>query len=323
LALVREVFERYDVDGFELDWMRFGYHLTPGKEKEQASILTDFTREVRRIAKSWEAKRGHPIQLAARIPSHPDAAAGLGMDGVQWAKEGLVDMLVVSPFFSRSDFDIPLEVWKDRLGEPREKVRVIPAIDNGLAAYPGSPRIDNDLALLYGWAASSRYRGAASFYLFNWIYFPLDKPAFRPILDKGLGEETVASAPRRHPVCYRDTVPKGFSNGAQLPRLLDKPATFVIPSGKKPSSGTVSVLIGLADQASVKDAACAGTLNGKPSTACADVSGNLKKYGVNTARALRFAFPLDVARDGINTVVIAPKAGTPQQIVWAEIEFAP
>jgi outer membrane protein assembly factor BamB len=323
LALVRELFERYDVNGFELDWMRFGYHLTPGKEKEQSPILTEFTREVRRIAKTWEAKRGHPIQLAARIPSHPDAAAGLGMDGVRWAKEGLVDLLVVSPFFSSSDFDIPLEVWQERLGEQANKVRVVPAIDNGLAPYPGAPRIDNDRALLYGWAASSRYRGADSFYLFNWIYFPLDKPAFRPILDKGLDEETVVSAPRRHPVCYRDTVPKGFSSGSQLPKTLDKPVTFVIPTGKKPSAGKATVILGLADQAGVKEAACAGSLNGNPSTACAEVSSNLKKYGAKTARALCFEFPLDAVRDGTNTVVIAPKAGTPQQIIWAEIAFVP
>lgn len=323
LALVRELFERYDIDGFELDWMRFGYHLTPGKEKNQAHVLTEFTREVRRIAKRWEARRGHPIRVSARIPSHPDAAAGLGMDGVQWAKQALVDMLVVSPFFSSSDFDIPIEVWNTRLGDLAEKIPVVPAIDNGLAPYPGAPRIDNDLALLYGWAASARYRGADSFYLFNWIYFPLDKPPLRAILDQGFGQQTLLNAARRHPVCYRDTVPKGFSNGAQLPAVLDKPVTFVIPTGKKPSAGKVAVVIGLADKAGVKEASITGQLNGNPSTACSDAPGNLKKYGAKTVRALRFEFPLDAACDGVNTVVIAPKAGEPQQVIWAEIQFAP
>lgn len=323
LALVRELFQRYDFDGFELDWMRFCYHLTPGKEEEQASILTNFTREVRKIAKAWETKRGHPIRLCARIPSHPDAAAGLGMDGIQWAKQGLVDMLVVSPFFSSSDFDIPVDLWKQRLGQQAAQVAIVPAIDNGLAPYPGAPRIDNDLALLYGWAATSHYRGADSLYLFNWVYFPLDKPKFRPILDKGLGEHTILNAPRRHPVCYRDTVPKGFSNGAQLPKVLDKAASFVIPTGKKPSAGKAVVLIGLADKAGLKDATFGASLNGTPSTACSDIRDNLKRYGAKTVRALGFEFSLDAACDGANTVVITANAGEPQQIIWAEIQFAP
>ena len=323
LALVRELFERYDIDGFELDWLRFCCHLTPGKEKEQASVLTEFTREVRRIADRWEAKRGHAIRLSARIPAHPDAAVGLGLDGIAWAEQELVNMLVVSPFFSTSDFDIPIDLWRERLREHASQVAVIPAIDNGLAPYPGAPRIANDLALLYGWAAACRYRGADSFYLFNWVYFPLDKPAFRPILDKGLAEDVVLNAARRHPLCYRDTVPKDFPNGAQLPKTLDTPVTLVIPTGKRPSSGSVSVVIGLADKPAVRDAVCTARLNGSPATACADVEGPLGRYGAKTVRAIRFDFPLRTAHDGSNTVILEPAGSVPQQIIWAELDFQP
>ncbi len=35
--------ERYDPDGIELDWMRFGFHFRPGFEGEGAAVLTDFT----------------------------------------------------------------------------------------------------------------------------------------------------------------------------------------------------------------------------------------------------------------------------------------
>ncbi len=47
MSFVRELLERYDPDGLELDWMRFGYHLTPGREQEEGTILTEFVREVR------------------------------------------------------------------------------------------------------------------------------------------------------------------------------------------------------------------------------------------------------------------------------------
>jgi len=90
-------FWRDDPDGLELDWMRFGWHLTPGQEKEEGRYLTEFVREARAVVKTWATKRGHSILLGVRVPAHPDAAALLGMDGVQWAKEGLVDLLVPCP----------------------------------------------------------------------------------------------------------------------------------------------------------------------------------------------------------------------------------
>ena len=34
MAFVRELLARYDADGLELDWMRFGYHFKPGHEEE-------------------------------------------------------------------------------------------------------------------------------------------------------------------------------------------------------------------------------------------------------------------------------------------------
>ena len=37
MSFVRELLERYDADGLELDWMRFGYHLTPGREREEGA----------------------------------------------------------------------------------------------------------------------------------------------------------------------------------------------------------------------------------------------------------------------------------------------
>ncbi len=322
LALVRELLDRYDPDGLELDWMRFCYHLTPGKEKEQAPILTEFTRQVRKLADAAAAKRGHAIRLAARVPSDPDAAAGLGMDGVWWAKQELVDLLVASPFFSTSDFDIPVELWRERLGALSAKVPVIPAIDNGISPYPGAPRLDNDLATYYGWAAALRQRGADSFYLFNTVYHPIDKPSYRPLLDKGLEENVVQSSLRRYPAAYRDTVPHDFPNGAQLPKTTDKTVTFEIPIGRKPTSGKVAAIIGLAEKKGVKDAAFSARLNGQNASFNTELVSP-KKYGGKAARALRFEFSPEVARSGPNVVEIVPVNGAPQQIVWAEIEVDP
>ncbi|MCP4645217.1 MAG: hypothetical protein GY851_32545 [bacterium] len=42
MNLIREVIERYDSDGLELDWMRFPYHFKPGQEEAGLDILTTF-----------------------------------------------------------------------------------------------------------------------------------------------------------------------------------------------------------------------------------------------------------------------------------------
>ncbi|NQT15319.1 MAG: hypothetical protein HQ582_21360, partial [Planctomycetes bacterium] len=192
MAFVRELLERYDPDGLELDWMRFGHHLTPGREREEGGILTDFVREVRQLTAEWSEKRGHGIRLGVRVPAHPDAASGLGMDGVAWAKEGLVDLLVPCPFWSSSDFDVPVELWQARLGEAADRVAVAPGIEHNARPWPGGAAVANDLAALRGFAASAYQRGAESVYLFNWMDSqtrPVPESAYAVLLREGLSKE--------------------------------------------------------------------------------------------------------------------------------------
>lgn len=169
MAFVRELLERYDPDGLELDWMRFGYHFAPGKEAEGAELLTAFMREVRSLAQISAAKRGHPIRIAARVPTHPDAARGLGMDGVLWAKEGLVDVLVPSPFWTTSDFDIPMELWREQMGDAAKHVVLAAGLEFNVRGNPSGGPQPNDLESVRGFAAASLHRGADRIYLFNFM----------------------------------------------------------------------------------------------------------------------------------------------------------
>lgn len=114
LALIRELFERYDMDGLELDFMRDAYCFAPGREQVGLNILTDFVRTVRGLSQEWSAKRGHAIELSVRVPATPETAAGFGLDGVRWAQEGLIDLLVVASYIHSTDFDIPIERWRGR-----------------------------------------------------------------------------------------------------------------------------------------------------------------------------------------------------------------
>lgn len=319
MAFVKELLERYDPDGLELDWMRFGWHFKAGEEAAGAELLTEFMREVRALTTTWGEKRGHPIKLGARVPTHPDAARGLGMDAVRWAKEGLVDMLVPCPFWTSSDFDIPVELWREQLGDARAKVVLAPGLEFNSRAWPGGAAMANDLPATRGFAASAWQRGADQIYLFNFMdseTIPVSQSDYRILVEQGLGKDVVYHAPRRHLQCFRDTVPGGFPNGVVLP--ADGPeATFTIHTGPRPESGSAQFVIGLAEREGVGEATFHATVNGQQCTSAVDLEKPDQFPGV--ARAIAFECPLPALVDGANTFVVRQEGG--QQWVWAEVRM--
>ena len=163
MAFIRELFERYDFDGLELDWMRFGYHFRPGHEEEGASLLTAFMAEVRRLADEHAARRGHPIRIGARVPSRPWTAKGLGMDAITWAQKGLIDLLVVTPFWASIETDMPIERWKELLGD--SPVMLAAGLEVLIRPYPAaSAGFTNNAETVRGAAASLLHRGADLIY---------------------------------------------------------------------------------------------------------------------------------------------------------------
>ncbi|WP_414663366.1 hypothetical protein [Horticoccus sp. 23ND18S-11] len=322
-AFLQELFERYDPDGIELDWMRFPLHLTPGREREEAPLLDAFVRDARRLADEWGRRRGHPIRLGVRVTAHPDAAAGLGLDAVRWAREGWIDLIVPCPFWRTSDFDIPLEVWRERLGPAAATVAVVPGFEHNLRAWLSGVTGPNDLATLRGFAAGAQHRGAESLYLFNWMDSqtrPVSAEDYAELLRTGLKPAAVAGRFQRYPVTYRDTVPPGFPDGTQLPVELGRDATFRVYAGSHDAPGAVGVAIGLAERTGVAAATIAVTLNDRPLQAGADLP-QPKSFG-GSARVLTFTgSPADV-RAGYNTIAVRAGAGAgAQQIVWVELRL--
>ncbi len=326
MSFVKELLERYDPDGLELDWMRFGYHLTPGREREESEILTQFTRDVRSLTRQWAQQRGHSILLGVRVPAHPDAAAGLGMDAVLWATEGLVDLVVPCPFWTTSDFDIPVELWHERLGSAAERVTIAPGVEYNARPWPSGAAVANDLPALRGFAASAHQRGADSLYLFNWMDSetrPVSQSQYRQLLRDGLSSSAVLGAPRRHCVCFRDTVPPGFPADVHLPAEAIEGGQFRIPIGPRPTSGQVWATVCLAQRDDVAGAILKAALNGHALGEGEEVA-NLETFGGSPARAVRFLCPLDIVRSGGNQLHVQQIAGTPpQQIVWVEIYVEP
>jgi hypothetical protein len=322
-AFLQELFERYDPDGVELDWMRFGFHLTPGREREEAPLLDAFVRDARRLADDWSRRRGHPIRLGVRVPAHPDAAAGLGLDAIRWARAGWVDLIVPCPFWRTSDFDIPVEIWRERLGADAARVAVVPGFEHNLRAWLTGVTVPNDLATLRGFAASAQHRGADSLYLFNWMDSqtrPVSAADYAVLLRTGLALPALAGQPRRHPVTYRDTVPDGFPDGTQLPVEAAEGGRFRIHVGQPDATSPAYVVIGLTDRSAVLGAKLDVSLNGTRLLPASELF-EPKQFG-GAARALAYRVPPEALRPGYNEVAAQQlDRGPPQQIGWVEIRF--
>jgi len=332
LKFIRELLERYDPDGLELDWMRFGYHFAPGKEQEGCAILTAFMREVRQLTQTWSEKRGHPILLGARVPTLPESAKGLGMDAITWAREGLVDMLVPTPFWATAEFDIPVETWRAQLTaalQGTQAQRPVPVLAPGieilLRAYPGAAHTLNDLTSVRGFAASCLHRGADMIYTFNYMDpAPMTggEAAYRELLEEGLSLEHIMKQPRRYPITYRDTVGPGMSNDAVLPADPSKNPAFKFHIGPAPKPAVVTLVLGLANKEGFENAMLSAVINGVSCESLPDHLNPGEYPGV--VRGVRFACPEDAVSEGYNEVIVSQTEGhQEQQIVWAELSIIP
>jgi hypothetical protein len=242
-TMIEETLERYDVDGVELDWMRFGYNFKPGAEDEGIKILNDYTLRVRRLLDCWELKRGHRIQLSARVPSRPESAYYLGYDPAEWARQGWIDRLVPMNFWGTTDTDTPVEIWKRLLSGTKTKLDI--GCEMHLRANRKFPVSHQTLETLRGCVVSGLARGADGVYLFNYmsILRSNDNPFKGEVYDTMLREigelYTIRNKPRRHVVSYVVTRGEGEADGSALPRRLEKEhyTGFRVSVGEPPETG--------------------------------------------------------------------------------------
>jgi len=100
LEIIEEICQRYDVDGFELDYIRqpvLFSEVMRGEPatSEQVEIMTAFMHRIRQITDEAAARRGRPILVAARVPDSFTLAHNIGLDLEAWLEEDLVDILIL------------------------------------------------------------------------------------------------------------------------------------------------------------------------------------------------------------------------------------
>jgi hypothetical protein len=316
--LIKELAERYDFDGLELDWMRFGYHFRPGHEAAGREILTEFTADVRRLLDGWQHRRGHRIRLGARVPTRPATALGLGFDPVTWARRNLVDLLVVTPFFSSSETDIPIELWKQLLDGSR--VTLAAGLEILVRPYPDfQAPLRNSLLTARAAAASFLERGADRVYLFNFMDSDtaMDDLANYPTLLREAGSlGTLRGKPRRHVLTFADTWAPGEPRASALPVSCEPGRwyAFRLATGPQPAGGQAYVHLGLEGLDAEKIQLWEVRLNGELCPYQGPAQVGAPKPDVPLSR---FGIPLPSLHRGYNLVELQAKH--PARAVWVEI----
>jgi hypothetical protein len=231
MALVREVCDRYDMDGLELDWNRFPLHFREGEEIERGRVLTEWLGEVREVVRTAEKKWKHPICLAARVPARPEVSLGTGLDAVTWARRGLIDHLIVAPFWATTDFDIPVERWSELL--KGTGVGVTAGLEILVRPYPGGPTLENTPERRRGAAMATLARGSQGIYLFNYFDAGSQMPQ---LLHQVHSVKTLEQMDRSYLVTFTDIQIPGKPIPAALPRVLrpGESAEFRLFIGPKP-----------------------------------------------------------------------------------------
>ena len=315
---VRELIERYDMDGLELDWMRFGHHFRPGHEEQGAQLLTEFTAEVRQLLNERAKELGHPIGLCARVPSRPETARALGMDAVTWARKGLVDVLVVTPFL-HIEQDMPIELWKELL--EGTGVTLGAGLMASVQAYAGAERHAVSLEMTRGAASALLGRGADFIYLFNYMDSGPnieEQQGFQQVLREVGSPETMKGRSRRHVVTSPDHWAPGEPQTSSLPHSCapGQSGEFRIHIGPTPlsdQSGQVRLSV------EEKDVARAEKLfvrvNGEP---CA-FSGGLSPRPPWKSTRYAYHIPRKVLHGGSNVVEVNNAADKDANIIWMEI----
>lgn len=161
VAALREVCQNYDIDGLELDFVRFPQYFRPTMqfkpvEQRHLELMNDMVRRIRKMTEEEALKRGRAILLSARCVDDAVLSRSIGLDLETWLKENLIDILAAGSWL---DFTLPMKPLFDL--SHRYNVPVYSMVGNGNKG---------DFHDRMVWRGDAMYRfweGADGIYMFN------------------------------------------------------------------------------------------------------------------------------------------------------------
>jgi len=332
-ALLQELCENYDLDGLELDFMRF-YSFFPRDKttsEQRREIMTGFVREVRALL-DRTARNGKRRWLCARLPGFVSALDPLGLDVAALSAAGLNMLNLSASYFTTQQ----MEVAAIRKLAPQAAIYVelCHSTWNGpkmTAGYDVFPFRRATVEQLETTAHLGYARGADGVSLFNFAYYrehggagrgPFHEPPFSVL--PTLGDRTKLARLPQH-WFLGPGWENPFAKPAVLPRKLEagKGTTFTLDLAPPVGGWKQDARLRVQTLAPMKTEQLVVQWNGQALAASADVSEPFQNPDpplLGTAETLRaWTLPAVLLHDGPNEVVIAMQSGDAVEIAFVDI----
>lgn len=333
LALITELCQNYDLDGLELDFMRYYsfFDLERTTRDERCAIMAGFVRQVR-AALDRGAHRGRRRWLGARVPCLVQAFGDLGIDLAQWHEAGLDIINLSASYFTTQQ----MEIAAIRRLAPGALIfaELCHSIWNGAKLVPGYdtfPFRRTTPEQMWTTAHLARARGADGVSLFNFAYYrehggqgrgPFGEPPFE--LLKNLGDAAwLARQPQHFFLAPGWNNP--FVRPPVLPRKVDPGRTeaFLLELAPPEGGWKGEGILRLQCEASQEGARWSACMNGIALTATDDVAEPFPCAWpalMGSRATLRgWVTPAGTWRDGRNEVSFTLESGDTAQIVLIDL----
>jgi len=323
LAMLRELIDNYDLDGLELDFLRFYSYFRPKTPIEQRrAIMTNFVTDVRKLLgpKKW---------LCARVPFYLPALDELGLDLKALVAAGLDMVNASAHYFTTQQHDLA-SIRKLTTGATLyiELCHTIWKGDKVQAGYDVFPFRRATREHLHTSAHLAYARGADGISLFNFAYYrqhgqgegrgQFGEPPFEAL--KALREPQALAKEPQHWFIASGWRPPG-AKPLPVPRKLElnKPAKFNFDLASPHGDARVRIQ---ADQ-NFTGSELAATFNGKPISATEDVSEPFPvpyPSMVGKPEELRaWLVPANLLREGKNSLEVTLKSGEPMSVLFVDL----
>jgi hypothetical protein len=334
MALIRELCENYDIDGLELDFLRFYSYFREEETplEQRRAIMTSFMREVRSLM-NQTARNGKHRWLCARVPCHLPALDVLGLDLKALVAAGL-DMVNASEhYFTTQQHDLAA-IREQTQGAVLyfELCHTIWKGDKILKGYDVFPFRRATREHLHTAAHLAYARGADGISLFNFAYYRqhgqgegrgvFGEPPFEAL--KALRDPQALAQEPQHWFIAQGWRAPGMKP-LPLPRKIEpgKAAKFSLDLASPSGGWKQDARVRIQADRSLEGSEWAAAFNGEALTMTGDVSEPFPVVYpsmLGRPEELRaWGVPHSLLREGKNTFEFTLKSGEPLSVVLVDL----